>query len=99
MGVASWLGFETSGILMRRWGGSISGTESECGVVLGDRGGLCNPGVGSWGVDEAPSIRVCRFCEGGRGKLLGSRLMLRIVRIPRAMGDAVRRKGAWSLWK
>ena len=99
MGVASWLGLGISGILMRRWGGSIIGTSSGYGVVLGDRYGLCNPGVGSWGVDEAPSIRVCRFCEGGRGELLGSRLMLRIVRISRAMGDAVRRKGAWSLWK
>ena len=50
---------------MRRWGGLS-------GVVLGNSFGLCVAGVRSWGVEEAPSIRVCRFGEGGRGpRLLG----------------------------
>ena len=87
MGAGSWLGFDISGLLMRRWGG-LGDASPGYGVVLGNRFGLRISGVGSWGVDEAPSIRVCRIGEGERGKSRGSGLMLRIVRGPRLLGDA-----------
>ena len=80
---------------MRRWGG-LSDASLGYGVVLGTRFGLRISVVGSWGVDEAPSIRVCRTSEGGRDKSRDSGLMLRIVRGSRLLGDAAWRKGAWS---
>ena len=93
MGAGSWLGFDISGLLMRRWGG-LRDTSPGYGVVVGNRFGLRISGVGSWGVDEAPSARVCRISEGGRGKLRDSGLMLRIGRGPRLLGDAAWMKGA-----
>ena len=63
-------------------------------MVLGDRFGLRISGVGSRGVNEAPSTRVCKIGEGGRGKLRDSGLMLRIGRGPRLLGDAAWTKGA-----
>ena len=83
---------------MRRWGGS-SDASSGYGGVLGNRYGLCNPGVGSWGVDGAASIRLCKIGEGRRGKLGVGGLMLRIVRGLRLLDEAAYKKGALSLLK
>ena len=79
-----WLGFDMLGFLMRRWG-SLGDTSP---VVLSTPFGPRVPGVGSWVIEEAPSIRGCRLGEGGSGKLRSSALMLRIVRGARLVGDA-----------
>ena len=97
MGAGSWLGFDTSGLLMRRWGGwgGLSDTSPGYGVEVGNRFGLRVSDVCSWGVDEASSTRVCKIGKGGRGRSRGPGSILRVVRGPRLLGDAAWKKGAW----
>lgn len=106
MGVASWLEFGSDGIPMRKWGGScrLNKMSSGCGVRLGNRLGLCspgvcNPGVRSWGVDGAASILVCKIGEGRRGKSGVGGLMLLIMKGVRSLDEAGWDKGALSLLK
>ena len=86
---------------MRKWGGvgRLSNISSRYGVVLDNRFGLCNPSVGSWVVDGAVSIWLCKIGEGRRGKSGVGGLILRIVRGSRLVDEAGSKETVLSLWK
>ena len=86
---------------MRKWGGGrrLSKISSAYSVVVDNRlFGLCNPGMGSWGVDGAVSIWLCKIGEGRRGKSGVGGLTLRIVRGSRLVDEAGS-KSVFSLLK